>query len=158
RDKLVAQTLDGHGRPARGPIWPDHWTYDQSFPTFEYRPQNLASHDHRPAFTCLYSDPSNERLALFIQQQLQAVGVDMHLEFASVTDAMARATSGNFEAWLADMNLAPSFFRQSLFWHSRTTYNWGRYNSPEVDAALDAMDQARSDAEYKAGAVAFQRA
>src|SRR5262249_50656902 len=85
-------------------------------------------------------------------------GVDMRLEYTTVADGLARAQAGNFDAWLADMNLAPNFFRQSLFWHSRSAYNWGHYESARVDAALDAMDQARSDAEYKEGAEAFQRA
>lgn len=158
RDKLVDEILDGHGRPARGPMWPDHWTVDQTLANFDYRPKDLTGNKQRPSFTCLYSDPSHEKLALFVQQQLQAVGIDMRLEFASVADALARAEAGNFDAWLAEMNLAPSFFRQSLFWHSKSRYNWGHYDSAEVDAALDTMDQARSDAAYKAGAGAFQRA
>jgi peptide/nickel transport system substrate-binding protein len=158
RDTLLQQTLDGHGRIAKGPTWPDHWTYDSSLPSFDYDPQVIAGRGPRPTFTCLYSEPSHEKLALFVRQQLQAVGVDMRLEFTSVADGKARAASGNFDAWLVDMNLAPNFFRQSLFWHSNSPFNLGRYHSARVDTALDAMDQARSDAEYKAGAAAFQRA
>src|SRR4029078_12052767 len=70
RDKLVEQTFDGHARPARGPTWPDHWTVDQSLPNFEYRPQNIGGDGLRPVFTCLYSDPPHEKLALFVRQQL----------------------------------------------------------------------------------------
>jgi peptide/nickel transport system substrate-binding protein len=158
RDKFVEETLAGHGRAADGPIWPDHWTYGESRARFRYEPQAVASSGHRPTFTCLYSDPSYEKMAIFVQQELQAIGVDMRLEYTSVADGLARAKAGNFDAWLADTNLAPNFFRQSLFWHSRSGYNWGHYESAKADGALDAMDQARSDAEYKEGADAFQRA
>ena len=53
---------------------------------------------------------------------------------------------------------APSFFRQSLFWRSRSPLNWGHYVNPKVDAAFDAIDAARDDQAYKEGAAAFQRA
>src|SRR5262249_15940907 len=158
REKFVENTLAGHGRAADGPVWPDHWTNDEKRARFRYEPHAIASSGPRPAFTCLYSDPSYERMAIFVQQELQAIGGDMRLEYTTVGDGLARAQAGNFDAWLADMNLAPNFFRQSLIWHSRSAYNWGHYESARVDAALDAMDQARSDAEYKEGAEAFQRA
>jgi peptide/nickel transport system substrate-binding protein len=158
RDELVAEALDGHGRPASGPVWPDHWTYDESFPSFKYEPESVATNGHRPTFTCLYSEPSYEKLALFVQRELRAVGVDMRLEFTPVAEGFARANAGDFDAWLADLNLAPSLFRQSLFWRSDSPYNWGHYQSAKVEAALDAMDQARNDADYRDGAEAFQRA
>jgi peptide/nickel transport system substrate-binding protein len=158
RDRLVAEALAGHGRPANGPVWPDHWTYDQRFPTFKYEPETVAANGHRPTFTCLYSEPSYEKVVLFVQRELQAVGIDMRVELTSVEDGFARASAGNFDAWLADLNLAPSFFRQSLFWGSQSPYNWGHYESAKVTAALDQMDQARNDGEYKDGAEAFQRA
>jgi peptide/nickel transport system substrate-binding protein len=158
REKLVAETLGGHGRPAAGPIWPDHWAYDDQLPRFRYQPEMFVANRSRPTFTCLYSDPSHERLAIFVQQQLSAIGVDMQLEFASVADGMARAQAGNFDAWLADMNLAPNFFRQSLFWHSQSPLNWGHYESAKADAALDAIDQSQNDAEYKQGVQVFQQA
>ncbi|HEX7797116.1 MAG TPA: ABC transporter substrate-binding protein [Vicinamibacterales bacterium] len=158
REKFVEDTLAGHGRAADGPVWPDHWTNDEHRARFHYEPHAVSSSGHQPSFTCLYSDPSYEKMAIFVQQQLQAIGVDMRLEYTTVADGLARARAGNFDAWLADMNLAPNFFRQSLFWHSRSVYNWGHYESAKADAALDAMDQARSDAEYKEGAEAFQQA
>ena len=156
RNELVAKILGGHARAADGPIWPQHWVEPERLAHFRYQPN--PSSTKKIAFTCLYSDPSFERIALFIQQQLQAVGIDVQFQLTSVDDAMARVSGGNFDAWLADVGLGPSFFRQYLFWHSGSPYNWGHYSSAKVDAALDAIKTSRNEDEYKAGASAFQEA
>jgi peptide/nickel transport system substrate-binding protein len=157
RDALVKKALDGHGRVSTGPVWPEHWAADTNLPGFRYLPSPLAVKND-PAFTLLYSDPSHERMALFVQQQLQSVGIAVRLELSSVSDALTRVGRGDFDAWLADMGLAPSFSRQYLFWHSGSPYNWGGYSNPHVDVALDDIRQARDDAEYKIAVGAFQKA
>jgi peptide/nickel transport system substrate-binding protein len=154
RDELVSRILDGHARPADGPIWPQHWVEPARLSHFAFKPK--APTTAKTTFTCLYSDPSFERIALFIQQQLQAIGVDVRIELTSIDDGLARVDEGNFDAWLADVGLGPSFFRQYLFWHTGSPYNWGHYSNAKVDAALDAIKAARSEDEYKAGAAAFQ--
>lgn len=157
REELVLSAMDGHGRPADGPTWPQHWANDRNLPRFRYEPANLARSGESLVFTCLYSDPVLERIALLVQQQLQAAGVNMRLELISVPEGMKRAEAGEFDAWLVDMGV-PNFFRQSLFWHSGSAYNLGHYASSLVDAALGSIEQARDDAEYKAGVASFQRA
>ena len=158
RDALVSKALDGHGRPATSPVWPEHWAASTEAARFQYSPRSLASSRGRPPITLLYSDPSHERMALFVQQQLQAVGVAVQPELSSVSDAMIRAAAGDFDIWLADMGLGPNFLRQYLFWHSGSPYNWGNYSNPQVDAALDDIRQARDDNDYKAAVGEFQRA
>jgi ABC-type transport system substrate-binding protein len=106
----------------------------------------------------MYSDTSQERLALMVQQQLRAVGVEMELQLVSSTDSFARAENGNFDAWLIDIGLAPTMFRQYLFWHSRSSLNWGRYQSEHTDAAFAQIQAAQTDKDYKAGVAAFARA
>ena len=79
RDKLIANTLQGHGIPAAGPVWPEHWAYDRGGPTFAYNRALAAdvfkrrqSDDGTPRsgpvghthFTCLFPDDVPERLAL----------------------------------------------------------------------------------------------
>jgi ABC-type transport system substrate-binding protein len=155
RDELVSKILDGHARAADGPIWPQHWVEPDRLSHFRYRPEPASM--HKTTFTCLYSDPSFERIALFIKQQLEAVGVDVRMQLTSYDEASRRVNAGDFDAWLADVGLGPSFFRQSLFWHSGSTYNWGHYSSAKVDAALDAIKASRNEEEYKAGASAFQQ-
>ena len=158
RDALIARALDGHGRTAVSPLWPNHWAHDDTLPHFEYKPLNTADAGKRGSFTLLYSEPSHERIALFLQQQLQAIGLDVQLELTSVSDALNRVSQGNFEAWLADMGLGPSLVRQYLFWQSTSPYNWGGYSEPKVDLALDRIRRAADDTEYRAGVADFQKA
>jgi len=157
RDELVSKILEGHARAADGPIWPKHWVEPGRMAHFRYQPNTSASLQ-KLTFTCLYSDPAFERIAVFIKQQLQAVGVDVQIVPMPYGTAEARVKAGDFDAWLADVGMGPSFFRQNLFWHSGSPLNWGQYSSPKVDAALDAINAARDDDEYRAGAAAFQRA
>jgi peptide/nickel transport system substrate-binding protein len=158
REELVAKVLDGHGRAADAPIWPAHWANEESLARFKYEPSDVIFKNRRLSFTCLYSDPSHERMALFVQRQLQEIGVDVRLELTSIADGLARAASGNFDAWLADVGLGGSFFRQYLFWHSGSPYNWGHYANPNADAALETIREGRNDEDYKAGVSAFERA
>jgi len=156
RDELASKILEGHARAADGPIWPKHWVKPERLTHFRYQPNT--SSVQKLTFTCWYSDSALERIALFIKQQLQAVGVDVRTDFKPVKDAQASVDAGDFDAWLVDVGVGPSFFRQNLFWHSGSPFNWGQYSSSKVDSALDAMDTARNDDEYKAGAASFQQA
>jgi ABC-type transport system substrate-binding protein len=157
RDAIVTGALKGQGQVSVGPVWPLHWAYDATLSRFRYAPREVSA-SPRPRFTCLLFDPSHERIALTVQQQLQAVGVDMDLEYAESEGAMARLQSGNFDAYLADAASGPTLLRPYLFWHSRGPNNWGKYSSPAVDAAFDQIRASANDAEYKAGVAAFQHA
>jgi ABC-type transport system substrate-binding protein len=111
----------------------------------------------RPRFTCLLFDPSHERLALTVQQHLQAVGVIMDLEYVR-EGVFERLERGDFDAYLADAASGPTLLRPYLFWHSRGNNNWGKYANPAADAALDRIRAAPNDEEYKGGVAAFQKA
>jgi ABC-type transport system substrate-binding protein len=150
--------LRGHGRPASGVVWPDHWANDASTPYLSYKPRVIADSLRPLQLTLLLTDPSHERLALLVQQQLQKVGVEVALEFLPLDQALARVQAGNFDAWFADVIQGPTLVRSYLFWHSASPYNWGHFRSAPVDAALDSIRHAASDAEYKDGVASFQRA
>jgi peptide/nickel transport system substrate-binding protein len=156
RDAIVQTALNGQGQPSGGPVSPLHWAYEQSFPNFRYAPRQ-ATTSIKPRFTCLVFDPSHERLVLTIQQQLQAIGVDMQLEFVT-EGAGDRLQRGDFDAYFADAVSGPTMLRPYLFWHSRGNNNWGRYASAAVDAAFDQIRASATDDQYKAGVAAFQQA
>jgi len=156
RDAVVRTALNGQGQPSGGPVSPLHWAYDSSFATFRYAPREVSG-STRPRFTCLFFDPSHERLVLTIQQQLRAVGVDMQLEFVS-EGAGDRLQQGDFDAYFADAVSGPTLLRPYLFWHSRGTNNWGRYASAAVDAAFDQIRASADDEQYRTGVAAFQKA
>jgi peptide/nickel transport system substrate-binding protein len=158
REEIVAIGMDGLGRPADGPVWPDHWANGSDRPRFKYDPSLVRANGKPIKFTLLYSDPTHERIALLVQRQLQAVGIDIALEETTVTEGQKRASSGDFEAWLADMGLGPAFFRQTLFWESASPFTGGGYSNKNVDSAFTQIRRAKTDEEYKAGVGAFQRA
>ena len=158
RGALVRDILAGHGSPAEGPVWPHHWAYSANLPRFQYSPH--VRDDRSPArrLKCLFVDPSHERLALAVQRQLQAIGVQLDLEMLPGSQVLSRLQSADFDAILADFVQGPNLVRPYLFWHSGGPFNWGRYADTEVDGALDAIRHAADDDAYRSGVAAFQRA
>ena len=155
RPALILEALNNHGRPAHGPVWPEHWAYSPSLSQINYDPDP----DRVPSrLSILFTEPSHERLALSVQRQLSEVGIDVKLETAPLDKAMARVEQGDFEVFLADAISGPSLVRPYLFWHSQSPLNWGGFKSPRVDAALDSVRHAADDEEYRAGVAEFQRA
>lgn len=158
RERLVTDIFAGHGTPAYSPAWPLHWAYDQRTVKFSYKPEMVSTSDHRLQLTCLLADASLERLALAIQNQLSAVGVDMKFEVLPLDEFSARAVAGQFEAILGDVVGGPAMLRPSLLWHSTGSNNWGHYSNPAVDAAIDGLNRAENDTAYKKAFADFQRA
>ncbi len=158
RDALVRDILKGRGRAAPGPIWPGHWAYSTSLPQFHYQPEQVAPADKRLRLKCLVVEPSHERLALAVQRQLRAIGVELELEMVGPREGFARLQSGDFDAYLADAIQGPNLVRPYLWWHSGGPFNSTGYRNPDVDAALTSIRHATDDAAYASGVAAFQRA
>jgi peptide/nickel transport system substrate-binding protein len=155
RATLVRDVLKGHGTPAAGPVWPNHWAYSTELPSFHYEPRPVKSGRQ---LTFLYADASLERLALEVQRQLGAVGIDLDLKLTTLDQFYQRTQAGDFDAALADVRSGPNLLRPYQFWHSGSPQNWGHFSSRAVDAALDTIRHAPDDAAYKGGVAAFQRA
>jgi ABC-type transport system substrate-binding protein len=132
---------------------PSHWAYDNTADRFEYNPELLRG----LTFKCLYLERSHERLALVLQQQLQAAGVQVILEKAPVDEGSARIYSGDFDAALVDVANGP-LVRSYLFWHSEGPNNWGRFASRAVDDALEEIQHAADEPAYRSAVARFQRA
>jgi ABC-type transport system substrate-binding protein len=108
-------------------------------------------------FRCIYVESTHERLALALEQQLRAVGVEVVLEPLSTDEGLNRLTTGNFEAALIDVANGP-LVRPFWFWHTSGKLNYVRFSSKAVDAALAQIQHATTDASYQAGVAAFQQA
>ncbi len=163
RDEIVRSVQNGHGASSAGPMWPLHWALKDHLPNpLPYDPKTasaiLTAKGHAPVtFECLV--PSNaERLPLVLQQQLEAVGVQMKLTELSQQKLSERLTAGQYEAILVDTTTGPSIFRSYVRWHSDGPYNRNTYRSVAVDAALDRIDNSQSDDEYRQGVLDFQKA
>ena len=170
---LVSDGLRGRGRPADGPLIPEHWAYPSSTEPFVFNPAAAAAKldamglKVRPArggrmpsrfsFKCLalIEDPRFERLALLVQKQLGDIGVDMILEPVPIKQLGARMKKGDFDSFLLE-TAGRSLTWAYDIWHSR---GGGNVDSgyTAADAVLDRIRLARSDDEIKAGVVELIR-
>lgn len=174
KDALVQEGLRGRGRPADGPIWPDHWAYIPSAQATAFNPDaarlrlDVAGYPVRHelagqmpsrfSFTCLVwaEDARFERLALVLQKQLADLGVDMRLEPLGAAAFDERAQSGKFDALLIEM-AARSMSWVYRFWHSPTGQVVLNSGYQSADSALERIRRARSDEEVRGGVVDLMR-
>ena len=179
RDEIVSGVLKGLGQPATDPIWPLHWARDPAMPPAPFDPALAASLvdqaapvvaaqravDVPPArlrFTCLVPEgiATLERLALVVQRQLWAIGVDMKLEAVAPGRLTARIQAGNFDAAAIDLVEGISPDKLYVFWHSPSEaggLNVFGYRNPEADRALDDMRHAADDNSFRAAVARLQR-
>jgi ABC-type transport system substrate-binding protein len=179
RMALVQQGQKGHGAPATVPTWPNHWARGDTGRGVAYDPERAAAllieaqaGAHRPAgragapmleFICLV--PANfaiiERLALLVQRQLAEVDVRMRVESIPAEALNRRLGAGDFDAILLPFVSGPYASVPFRTWHSPGTsrrWNFWGYRSAAVDAALDAMREARDDTEFTRALRRFESA
>ena len=164
RSALVRDGLSTHGTPSAGPVSQRHWAFRDPGSSFDYVPASAAAtlattHSGRMSLKCLTpAGPPYERLALVLKQQLQQVGVDMSVDEVAPDNLGQALSKPDFEALLIDVASGWSLFRPYRWWHSKGTQNVIGFSSGSVDAALDRVRHAANEADYRAGAVAFQQA
>jgi peptide/nickel transport system substrate-binding protein len=165
RTSIVADVMSGYGAVAIGPLWPQHWAYEQSFAGDTYNPQLSAQllqkagfdrlhvdSDARPPakirFTCLIPEGFilHERIALTVQKQLYEVGVDMIIDVLPLDAIGDRIQKGEFEAVLFDTISGPTLTRPYIFWRSsktvRTDFNVFGYENPEAEKLFQQLFEA----------------
>lgn len=173
RPTLIRDGLNGRGRPADGPLVPEHWAYSPPPESFEFNPATArmrldnAGLRTRPgtggrmpsrlSFTCLVfaDDPRFERLAILVAKQLADVGVDMRLEPLPLKAFVGRIGAGDFDAFLFEM-AGRSLSWVYEFWHS---HEQGMINPGyrSADAVLDRIRGARTEDEIRRGVAELQR-
>jgi peptide/nickel transport system substrate-binding protein len=164
---LVKEGMNGKGRPADGPVPPEHWAYAPPAEPFVFDPPAARRRldaagvtERAPAgragggrfsFKCLIfsQDTRFERLAVLVQKQLADVGVDMVLEPLSLKDLVARFDKGDFDAFIFEL-AGRSLSRTYEFWRS---HPGARFDSgyTAADAVLDSIRGSRRDDEVRAG-------
>jgi peptide/nickel transport system substrate-binding protein len=164
---LVRDGMKGRGRPADGPVPPEHWAYSPPAQPFAFSPAaarerldaaGFKTRAHRAdrtasarfSFTCLvFSDDTRfERLAMLVQKQLADVGVDMILEPLPLRTLVGRLGKGDFDAFLFEL-VGNSLSWAYEWWHHNPE---GRFNSGyrAADAILDTIRTAREEDEVRA--------
>lgn len=167
--EVVRNGMRGHGEVAEGPFWPHHWAHPQGGMDPAYNPEaakvrldaaGLPVRDReapqmpsRFSFTCLLlaGDTRFERIALVLQRQLFAIGVDMRLEAVPFRDILKRLMSGDFEAFLFEIISGRTLDRPYMFWRSPEpgTSPLLRTGYSAADEALDRMKYAATDDEAR---------
>ena len=169
RAAIVRNALSGQGIASSGLIWPRHWAFSPEVATFQFDPKQAGKlagpvqGESKKAgtirFTCLVPAGAEfERIALETKRQLGAVGVDMFAEEVSQEQLMQRLASRQFDAALLDVVGGPTLLRPYLLWHSKMPLNPGGLGNPTIDAALDRVQRAPSENEYRHAVAALQRA
>jgi peptide/nickel transport system substrate-binding protein len=169
RDAVVKHALNGHGLASSGPFWPQYWALANDRPKLPIDPRAAAETlrrktggsskaDARIHFTCLIPpDSLNERVALEVKRQLEAVGVDMALEEIPQEQLIERLGKGDYETMLFPFVSGPTLFRPYLVWHSGGGFNWGHFGGPNIDKALDAVRFSESDTNYRAAVASLNQ-
>jgi ABC-type transport system substrate-binding protein len=176
REEIVREAMGGHGQVAEDPIWPHHWAYSAAAARHSYNPDAARLRldaaglpirrsapgsnrmDARFRITCVYwsEDPGFERIALLVQRQLAAVGVDVVLQPAVMTDIGQRIDTGAFEMYLFRLLGGRSFEWTYRFWRSgENSLQDSGYSG--ADSVLDRIRAASSDAETRSAVADLQQ-
>jgi peptide/nickel transport system substrate-binding protein len=164
REALVQNVLRGHGTVSSGPVWPHHFAARHDSPAFAFDPKLAAqklshargAHGGPLRLTCLVRpNDLDERIALVLKQQLDAVGVDLRIEEQPMDQILEALSRGRFDALLLESPSGPTLLRAYRQWRSGGSMH---AHSESVDVALNAIRQAHSDAEYRTGVGALQQA
>lgn len=166
RMALIREAMKGRGRPADGPLLPEHWASSTASQPFAFdptaarlmleqgrlpiQPSTEGRMPSRFTFTCLvWNDPRFERLGVLIQKQLADVGVEMRLVSLPLDQLGERMGKGDFDSVLIEMNGRLLGWVYD-FWHSQEK---GLVNSGyrSADAVLDRIKAAGTEEEIRQG-------
>jgi ABC-type transport system substrate-binding protein len=169
REEIVDRGLNGHGQVAQGPVWPHHWAHPLGLSPPRHNPEaarvrldaaglpvrerTTPQMPSRFAFRCMIpaDDIRFERIALVVQRQLFAIGIDMQVDPLPRRQLEERMMAGDFEASLFDLVASRSLAWAYKFWHSpapgTTPLLSNGYSG--ADGALDRMRLASSDEEVR---------
>jgi peptide/nickel transport system substrate-binding protein len=183
REALVAQSLDGLGRPLQSPILPESWAYDPSLKAREYNPTEarrlldsagwplgaggVRVHEGLTLTVALAANmeiASNVTAARQIADYLKDVGIDAQLALVG-REALLRDYLGPraFQMVLAGWEAVgadPDLFQ---YWHSSRSnvadgLNFAGWMNPQADAALQSALLTQDQAERARQYAAFQQA
>lgn len=168
RPEIVKDVMRGHGQIADDPVWPSHWAYNATAPTYTYNPQaararlEAAGFPIRPSsnsamasrfqLKCLFynKDFQFERIAMLLQRQLAEVDIELILEGADAAAIIARAGRGDFDSYLFQLRSGKSFDWTYTFWHSAAPGAAIQdIGYAGVDEALDRLRGALQDSDVR---------
>jgi peptide/nickel transport system substrate-binding protein len=172
RTEIVSQAMRKRGQAAEAddPIWPSHWAYNYNSAARHHafnlsaarvrldaaglpvRPAAPGQRASRFQLKCMFYnvDPQFERIALLLQRQLAAAGIDLVLEGLNGTEMKTRLQAGQFDSYLFQLTSGRDVSWVYRFWHSPhgalgpVMQNTGYRGADDV---LDRLRQARDEDE-----------
>jgi peptide/nickel transport system substrate-binding protein len=185
REALVKDVLKGRGTTSTGPIWPLYWGYDASVTPYPYDPGMAemlldeagfkrggrrpvpAKANTRFTFTCLIPAELSvwERIALRVQKDLYAVGVDLQFKVVPVRDFVrilgkGTLTDAGVDALFIDMISGPTPERAYIFWQSpqkSSGLNKFGYQNLSMERAFDLLRTSSNEAAVRSATRGLQR-
>ncbi|HEU4937058.1 MAG TPA: ABC transporter substrate-binding protein [Vicinamibacterales bacterium] len=172
RDEIAKNGMRGRGQAAEAddPVWPAHWAYNAALRRHTFNPSaarvrlDAAGLPVRPTapgrrasrfqLHCIFynEDPHFERIALLLQRQLAAVGIDLMLEGLKAKDLMHRISAGQFETYLFQLTSGRDVSWTYRFWHSPNAAMGSAIQNTGytgADAALDQLRQALTEDDFR---------
>jgi peptide/nickel transport system substrate-binding protein len=175
REAVVRSALRGRGRAAEGYIWPSHWAYDRSAPSYRFDLEAArrrldeaglplrveAGRERRLRLTCLIpsGDSLFEAMALVVQRQLFDVGIDLEVQATPLSSLVGRLAAGDYDTFMFQMLSQRGLIMPYQFLHSPVPGSPALLDSgyAAADGALDRLRLASSDDEVRAAVGGLQR-
>lgn len=172
RQEIVNQAMRGHGQVADDPVWPYHWAYSRTGLNYSHnrhaaelrldaagfpvRPASAGRMASRFQLRCIFfnRDFQFERIALLLQRQLAAIGVDLVLESGDEGTIVRAANTGNFDTYVFQLAAGKSFDWTYRFWHGP---GWSGSGYTGANGVLDRLRAIRSDAEIRVAVAELRR-
>ncbi len=170
RDEILVRAMHRHGQVAEDPLWLYNWAYTPAARRHDFDPGAAAAKLETAGFPvrqatqpgtmpsrfrirCMFwdGDPQYERIALLLQRQLAAIGVDLVPEPIEQTKLQSRIKSGEFETYIYQLASGKSFDSTYLFWHADANGTGQKQNVgyTGVNDALDRLRAAHGDSEVR---------
>jgi peptide/nickel transport system substrate-binding protein len=169
RDEIVRSAMRGHGQVAEDPLWPLNWAYTPAARHHSFDPGAAAARldaagfpistvgaDTMPSrfrIRCLFwnKDPQYERIALMLQRQFAAIGVDLELDPREQRLVEEGITAGDFDTYIYQLASGKSFDYTYRFWHADSNGVGAMQNTgyTGVNDVLDRLRASHADAEVR---------
>jgi peptide/nickel transport system substrate-binding protein len=180
RQEIIDEALRGYGVPASGPIWPQHWAYDDSVQPFGSDPRQAealldgAGYPRGQAralspvlgarlrVTCLLPEGFSllERIALHVQKQLYDVGVDMQFDVVTTAAYNQRIGTKQFDCVLIDLISGPTLARPYIFWRSARDFqglNVFGFENAEAERLFQQLRESSNETAVRSATNRLQR-
>ncbi|MCW1927753.1 glutathione ABC transporter substrate-binding protein [Bhargavaea beijingensis] len=160
-EEIVNGIYDGHGVPAKGPLAPGTFAYNESIEGLGYNPEKakqlLEEAGYADGFsTTLITNDNPQRIdiAVLLQQKLKELNIDVKVEQMEFGSYLEKLTAGDQDMYQLGWSNATGDADNGLYslFHSTqkgTGANKSFYGNPEVDKLLDAGRAETDEAKRK---------